>query len=53
MDYAFKTRNSLFFVLEYCSGGELYYYLKRLLKFKMNTTKFYASNILLGLKTLH
>ena len=29
MEYAFVTKNYLAFVLEYCSGGELFYHLRK------------------------
>jgi serine/threonine protein kinase len=40
-------------VLEYCYGGELFFYLKHMKKFMERTAKFYAANIVLGLKALH
>ena len=40
-------------MIEYCPGGEFYYYLKTLKWFHEKTVKFYAANILLGLKALH
>ena len=27
MEYAFQSKSKLFFVLEYCPGGELFFYL--------------------------
>jgi len=51
--YAFQTPTKLFLVIEYCPGGELYFYLKTLKHFHEKTVKFYAANILLGLKALH
>lgn len=39
--------------MEYCPGGELYYYLCRLGKFKERTVQFYAANILVALDHLH
>lgn len=27
MDFAFQSKTKLFFVLEYCPGGELFFYL--------------------------
>lgn len=53
MKYAFKDKNKLYFVLDYCVGGELFFYLTNLRRFKENAAKFYASNILLALKALH
>lgn len=51
--YAFQSNTKLFLVIEYCPGGELYFYLKVLRYFHEKTVKFYTLNILLGLKALH
>ena len=40
-------------VLEYCFGGELFFYLKHMKKFQEKTAKFYAANMVMGLKALH
>lgn len=53
LHYAFQSRTRLFLVLEYCFGGELFFYLKHMRKFMERTAKFYAANIVLGLKALH
>ena len=34
MDYAFQSETKLFFVLEYCPGGELFFYLSQIGRFK-------------------
>ena len=51
--YAFQSRTKLFLVLEYWPGGEFFYYLKLMSTFHEKTVKFYATNIILGLKDLH
>jgi protein-serine/threonine kinase len=53
MYYAFHSKNKLFFVLDYCPGGELFFYLSNLGRFKEDTTRFYSSNILLAIECLH
>jgi len=53
MDYAFQTEEKLFFCLEYCPGGELFFYLSQIGRFKEDAARFYASNILLALEHLH
>jgi len=40
-------------VLEYCPGGELFFYLSQIGRFKEDAARFYASNILLALHHLH
>jgi protein-serine/threonine kinase len=53
MKYAFKDRQKLYFVLNYCHGGELFFYLTNLRRFKEDAARFYSANILLALKVLH
>ena len=53
MDYAFQSQTKLFFCLEYCPGGELFFYLSQIGRFKQDAAKFYAANILLALQHLH
>lgn len=35
------------------NGGELFYHLRNVTKFNLDTTKFYAAELLMGLKDLH
>ena len=49
MDFAFQSEKKLFFCLEYCPGGELFFYLSQIGRFKQDAAKFYAANILLAL----
>jgi serine/threonine protein kinase len=53
LHWTFQTRSHLYFVLEFCAGGELYYHLSRLGRFDENSARFYFSEILLGLEYLH
>jgi len=53
MFYAFQDSKKLFFCLEYCPGGELFFYLSQIGRFKQDAAKFYAANILLALQHLH
>ena len=39
--------------LDYCPGGELFFYLNQIGRFKEDAAKFYAANILLALNYLH
>lgn len=43
----------LYYILEYCPGGELFFYLQKIGRFKESAAKFYAANILLALRHLH
>jgi len=51
--YAFQTKQKLYFVLDYCPGGELFFHLGRAGKFPESRAKFYAAQITLALQYLH
>lgn len=53
LHWTFQTRLYLYFVLEYCSGGELFYHLSKRGRFNEEAAKFYFSEVLLGLEYLH
>lgn len=53
LQYSFQTKRKLYFVLDYCPGGELFFYLQNIGRFKEKTACFYASNILFGIEELH
>ena len=51
--YAFQTIDKLYMVLDYMSGGELFYWLKKEKKFSENRCRLYAAEISLALEALH
>jgi serine/threonine protein kinase len=53
LDCAFQTDKKLFFVMDYCPGGELFFYISQIGRFKEQSAKFYAANVLLALECLH
>jgi len=53
LQYAFQTKEKLFFVMDYCAGGDFFHYLQQKHKFSERVTRFYASEICLGLEALH
>merc|ERR1711904_253410 len=53
LEYAFQTPKKLYFVLEYCAGGELFFHLSRAGRFSEGRCRFYASEILLAIGHLH
>jgi serine/threonine protein kinase len=53
MYWAFQTRTHLFFVLEFCAGGELFFHMMKRNRFDEPTAKFYFCEVLLGLEYLH
>ncbi|EGR31541.1 protein kinase domain protein [Ichthyophthirius multifiliis] len=50
---SFQNKKKLFFLLEYCGGGELFNLLWRKKQFDEELSKFYVSQIILGLEYLH
>ncbi|KAL8272266.1 hypothetical protein Esti_003783 [Eimeria stiedai] len=53
MHFAFQTPKKLYFVLEYCPGGELFFHLQKDRKFTESRARFYAAELLLALEHLH
>lgn len=53
MKYAFQNPDKLYFLLEYCPGGELFYHLSNVDKFEDSVARFYAAQILLAIEHLH
>merc|ERR1711904_287604 len=53
LEYAFQTPKKLYFVLEYCPGGELFFHLSRAGRFSEGRCRFYASELLLAIQYMH
>lgn len=53
LNYAFAEHDRIYFVLDYCNGGELFFYLTHLRRLKEQATKFYSATILLALQRIH
>ena len=43
----------MYFVLEFCPGGELFFHLSRIGNFDEKVTKFYCTQMLLAIQHLH
>mmetsp|Transcript_5881 Transcript_5881/g.17724 ORF Transcript_5881/g.17724 Transcript_5881/m.17724 type:complete len:455 (+) Transcript_5881:45-1409(+) len=50
---AFQTSDKLFFVLDYCAGGELFCHLQKLGKFPEGRARFYTAELTLALEHVH
>ena len=53
MKMAFQSKDKLYFVLDFCAGGELFFHLGRLGKFPEHQSRFYASEIILAISYVH
>ena len=53
MEYAFETKSYLVFITEFCSGGELFFNLKKIHKMSEEHAKYYFMEICLGIESLH
>lgn len=53
MNMAFQSKTKLYFVLDYCAGGELFFHLGKLGKFPEPRARFYAAEIVLAISYVH
>lgn len=53
LEGAFEHSSKLYLILDYCEGGDLFFYLQELGKFKERTAQFYIANVVCALKHLH
>jgi protein-serine/threonine kinase len=51
--YAFQTPKKLYFVLEFCPGGELFFHLSRTGRFSEGRSRFYSAQLVLALGYPH
>jgi serine/threonine protein kinase len=53
MNMAFQSKEKLFFVLDYCPGGELFFHLGKEGRFHEARARFYAAEIILAISYIH
>lgn len=53
MNMAFQSRDKLYFVLDYCPGGELFFHLGKEGRFPEARARFYAAEITLAISYIH
>mmetsp|Transcript_30308 Transcript_30308/g.46273 ORF Transcript_30308/g.46273 Transcript_30308/m.46273 type:complete len:590 (-) Transcript_30308:785-2554(-) len=53
MNMAFQSKDKLYFVLDYCAGGELFFHLGKLGKFPEPRARFYSAEIILAIRYVH
>mmetsp|Transcript_2361 Transcript_2361/g.3617 ORF Transcript_2361/g.3617 Transcript_2361/m.3617 type:complete len:515 (+) Transcript_2361:165-1709(+) len=51
--YAFQTPHKLYMVTDYCSGGELFFHLKKMRRFSESMMRFYTAELSMALHHLH
>ena len=51
--FAFQSTEYLHFALDFCSGGELFYFLSQKSRFTEEEARFYFAEMLLGLEFVH
>lgn len=53
LNMAFQSKDKLYFVLDYCAGGELFFHLGKVGKFDEPRAMFYAAEITLAIAYVH
>lgn len=53
MNMAFQSKDKLYFVLDFCAGGELFFHLGKLGKFPEERARFYAAEIVHAISYCH
>ena len=53
LHYAFQTDAKLYFVMDFCNGGELFYHLRKDCKFSEKRARFYAAQLVEAIRCLH
>ena len=53
LHFAFQSSTKLYIVMDYLTGGELFFHLKNARRFSEDRARFYAAQIALGLMHLH
>jgi serine/threonine protein kinase len=53
LHYAFQTEDKLYFIMDFCNGGELFYHLRKDVKFSEKRACFYAAELLIAIECLH
>ncbi|TNV78858.1 hypothetical protein FGO68_gene7118 [Halteria grandinella] len=53
LHYAFQTEEKLYFIMDFLNGGELFWHLRRDMKFSEKRARFYAAEIVCAIECLH
>jgi len=53
LHYAFQTEDKLYFIMDFLNGGELFWHLRKDMKFSEKRARIYAAEIICALECLH
>jgi serine/threonine protein kinase len=53
LHFAFQTNKSLYYIMDFVQGGEMFSHLKMALRFSEEKAKFFAAEIIIALEYLH
>ena len=53
LHYAFQSNEKLYMVTDFMIGGELFFHLRRAIRFNEERTKLYAAELVLAIEYLH
>ena len=53
LHYAFQTDDKLYFIMDFLNGGELFWHLRKDMKFSEKRARLYAAEIVCAIETLH
>lgn len=53
LQFAFQDEYNLYLIMEFINGGELFYHLKKSVRFNEARAKFYMAELVLALEYLH
>ena len=53
LHFAFQSPERLYFVIDFLNGGELFFHLRKEIRFNEPRSQFYAAEILIALECLH
>jgi len=53
LKYAFQTPEKLYFIMDYCPGGEIFFHIQRVERFNEDAARFYAAQLVIAIAHLH
>jgi len=53
LKYAFQTPEKLYFIMDYCPGGEIFFHIQRVERFNEDAARFYSAQLVIAIAHLH